>query len=163
MTGMARLRHDRRRVGLGLIVAAGLGAALGGTPVEAPAFAQSLQVTPGVGSMQSTIAGTPFAIPLAVTVTDAQKNPVPGALVTFSAPVAGASGRFTVHARGSHHRVRVSHPYTVRVKTDARGIAVAPAFTANDTQGGYIVTATVEHVRPAAFALVNEAPGGQAS
>ena len=36
---------------------------------------------------------------------------------------------------------------------------MAPAFTADDKQGGYIVKATVKHARPAAFALVNEAPG----
>jgi hypothetical protein len=118
------------------------------------------KLTPGVGSTQSTRAGTPFPIRLAVTVTDAQKSPVPGALITFSAPLAGASGRFTLRSRGPHHdRARVSHPYTVKVKTNACGIAVAPAFTASDTQGGYIVKATVEHARPAAFALVNEAPG----
>jgi len=117
------------------------------------------KLTPGVGSTQSTTAGTPFPIRLAVTVTDAQKNPVPGALITFSAPLAGASGRFTVHSRGPHHRVRVSHPHTVKVKTNACGIVVAPAFTANDTQGGYIVKATAKHARAAAFALVNVAPG----
>jgi hypothetical protein len=117
------------------------------------------KLTPGVGSTQSTLAGTPFPIRLAVTATDAQKNPVPGALITFSAPLIGASGRFTVHSRGPHHRTRVSHPRTAKVKTDACGIAVAPTFTASDTQGGYIVKATVEHARPAAFALVNVAPG----
>jgi hypothetical protein len=117
------------------------------------------KIAPGVGSTQSTPAGTPFPIRLAVTVTDAQKNPVPGALITFSAPVAGVSGRFTLRSRGPHHRARVSHPDTVKVKTNACGIAVAPVFTANDTQGGYIVKVTVKHARPAAFALVNEAPG----
>jgi hypothetical protein len=117
------------------------------------------KLTPGVGSMQATLAGAPFPIRLAVTVTDAQKNPVPGALITFSAPPAGASGRCTTYARGPHHRTRVSHPYAVKVKTDACGIAVAPSFTANDTQGGYIVKGIVKHARPAAFALVNEAPG----
>jgi protocatechuate 3,4-dioxygenase beta subunit len=114
----------------------------------------------GVGSTQSTAAGTPFPIRLAVTVTDAQKNPVPGALITFSAPLAGASGRFTVHARGSrHHRGRVSHPHTVKVRTNTCGIAVAPPFTADDTQGGYIVKASVKHAKSAAFALVNETHG----
>ncbi len=117
------------------------------------------RLTPGVGSRQSTPAGTPFPIRLAVIATDAQKNPVAGAAVTFSAPVAGASGRFTVHARGHHNGARVSHPYSVKVETNACGIAVAPAFTAGDTQGGYIAKATVEHVRPAAFALVNVGPG----
>jgi hypothetical protein len=44
------------------------------------------------------------------------------------------------------------------VKTSGCGIAVAPAFTANHQPGGYIVKATAGHARPAAFALVNEAP-----
>jgi hypothetical protein len=60
---------------------------------------------------------------------------------------------------GASRSILVSHPHTVEVSTDACGIAVAPAFTASDTQGGYIVKATVEHARPAAFALVNESPG----
>ena len=117
------------------------------------------KLTPGVGSTQSTPTGTPFTIRLAVSVTDIEKNPVPGALITFSAPLAGASGRFTVHSRGPRHRTRVSHPNTVKVKTNACGIAVAPAFTASNMQGGYIVKATVKHARAAAFALVNVAPG----
>jgi protocatechuate 3,4-dioxygenase beta subunit len=116
-------------------------------------------LTPGIGAAQSTLAGTPFAIRLAVTVTDAQKNPVSDALITFSAPLAGASGRFTLHARGPHHRARVTRPHTVKVETNTCGIAVAPAFTADDTQGGYIVKATSGHSRPAAFALVNETAG----
>lgn len=118
------------------------------------------KIVPGVGSTQSTPAGTAFPIRLAVTVTDAQKNPVPAVLVAFSAPTAGASGRFTVHAHTSHHhRAHVSRTHTVKVKTNGCGIAVAPAFTANDTPGGYIVEATVKHTRPAVFALVNEATG----
>jgi protocatechuate 3,4-dioxygenase beta subunit len=116
-------------------------------------------IAPGVGSTQSTPAGTAFPIRLAVTVTDANKNPVPGALVTFSAPAAGASGRFRLRSRGSHsHRVHFSYPRTVEVKTGACGIAVAPPFTAA-RPGGYIVKAGAKPARPAAFALVNEAPG----
>jgi hypothetical protein len=113
----------------------------------------------GVGATQSTPAGAQFPIRLAVTVTDAEGNPVPGVPVTFSAPVSGASGRFTVHSPLPHRRARAHRPHTVEVKTNACGIAVAPSFTANDTQGGYIVKATVEYVRPAAFALVNQARG----
>jgi hypothetical protein len=116
---------------------------------------EPVKLSAGVGSTQSAPAGARFPIRLAVTVTDAEGNPVPGALVTFSAPLAGASGRFTVHSRDHNHRAPVSHPHTVKVETDACGIAVAPAFTADDTQGGYVVKAAVEHVRPAAFALVN--------
>jgi len=41
------------------------------------------------------------------------------------------------------------------MKTDACGIALAPAFTANHRRGGYIVLASVERLK-AAFALVNE-------
>jgi hypothetical protein len=126
---------------------------------------EPVELATGVGSRQSTIAGTPFPIRLAVTVTDAEKNPVPGAQVTFSAPTRGASGRFagrpsSSHSHGSHdYRSHVSHPLTIKVKTNACGIAVAPAFTANHLPGGYIVKASVEHAKPAAFALVNVALG----
>ncbi len=139
--------------------------ASGGDPASPVSFSlanlagKPAKLAPGVGSTQSTQAGSAFPIRLAVTVTDAQKNPVPGALITFSAPTRGASGRFTVRSRGSRrHRARVSHPYMVEVKTSACGIAVAPAFTANATPGGYIVKAGAKPARSAAFALVNEAP-----
>ena len=44
----------------------------------------------------------------------------------------------------------------VRVRTNGKGIAVAPPFTANASVGGYVVTATVKgsSVRTA-FALLN--------
>ena len=117
------------------------------------------KIAPGVGSTQATPAGAAFAIRLAVTVTDADKNPVAGTLVTFAAPAAGASGRFTVYARGAHrHQAHVSYPDTVAVKTSTCGIAVAPPFTASRQPGGYIVRASAKPARPAAFALVNEAP-----
>ncbi len=115
------------------------------------------KIAPGVGSTQSTTAGAAFSIRLAVTVTDADKNPVPGALVTFSAPAAG--GRFTLRSRGSHrHGAHVSYTHTVAVKASACGIAVAPPFSASRQPGGYIVRASAKPARPAAFALVNEAP-----
>jgi hypothetical protein len=140
--------------------ASGSGAA---TPVSfslANLAGQPAKLAAGVGSTQSTTAGTTFPLRLAITVTDAEKNPVPGTQVKFSAPTRGASGDFTIHAhRSRQHHSRISHALTVKVKTSTCGIAVAPAFTANDTQGGYIVKASVKHARPAAFALVNEAPG----
>ncbi len=118
------------------------------------------KIAPGVGSTQSAPTGSAFPIRLAVTVTDADKNPVPGALVTFSAPSGGTSGRFALRSRGSHrHRARVSYARTVEVKTGVCGIAVAPLFSASAQPGGYIVKASAEPARPAAFALVNEAPG----
>jgi protocatechuate 3,4-dioxygenase beta subunit len=141
------------------------GAGKGGGPTVTPlSFSLSnlagkpTKIAPGVGSTQSTPAGSAFPIRLAVTVTDADKNPVPGALVTFSAPAAG--GRFTLRSHGSRrHRARVSYPHTVAVKTSGCGIAVAPPFTASRQPGGYIVKASAKPARSAAFALVNEAPG----
>jgi hypothetical protein len=114
-----------------------------------------VRLTAGVGSRQSAPVGGRFPIPLAVTVTDAEENPVPGALVAFSAPGGGPGGRFLIHPRGRRrHHGRTSRR-RVDVKTDSCGIAVAPAFTANDHPGGYIVRATARHARPAAFALLN--------
>jgi len=108
-------------------------------------------VAAGAAATESTSVGSRFPIPLAVTVTDEHDNPVAGVLVTFRAPAGGASGGF------AHARHRRSH--VVRVRTNASGIAVAPAFTANGTPGGYIVKATVRGVAPVAFALVNQSPG----
>jgi hypothetical protein len=128
-------------------------AGLAGTPAK---------ITAGVGATQSTRVGAGFPIRLAVTVTDAEKNPVQGAPVTFTAPARGPSGRFTTRTQKSNDsRPRVAHLRSVTIMTDACGVAVAPAFTANDEQGGYIVTAAVKHVGPAAFALVNAGPGQQ--
>ena len=90
-------------------------------------------------------AGSRFAIPLAVTVTDANTNPVAGAVVVFRAPRSGPSGRFGVPAARR-----------VRARTNSDGIALAPAFTANGTAGGYAVVARVVGTRlRTAFALVN--------
>jgi protocatechuate 3,4-dioxygenase beta subunit len=105
----------------------------------------------GAAANESTSIGTRFAIPLAVTATDTHGNPVAGALVTFTAPRSGAGGSFT----GPHRR----RSRTVRVQTNALGIAVAPTFTANHTTGGYVVKATLEGTVPAAFALVNQPAG----
>jgi hypothetical protein len=123
---------------------------------------EPVKLTAGVGATQSTASGTRFPIRLAVTVTDVEGNPVPGTPVTFAAPVRGASARFTIRSQSASRargdRLRISHPHTVKVETDACGIAVAPALTAG-RRGGYIVKASAGHARPAAFALVNEAPG----
>ena len=100
-------------------------------------------VATGAATGETATVGAAFPVRPAVTVTDAKGNAVAGALVTFSAPSRGASGRFA-------HRGR-----TVVVKTDAHGIAVAPAFVANRVAGGYALRASVRGARPAAFALVN--------
>jgi adhesin/invasin len=99
----------------------------------------------GAAASQSTRAGTRFPVRLAVTVTDAHGNVVPGAVVTFSGPAHGPSGHF------APHRSRA-----VRVRTDSDGVAVAPPFVAGRTPGGYVVRAQVHGLaRTAAFALVN--------
>jgi hypothetical protein len=113
---------------------------------------QPAAIAPGVGSGQAGELGGRFPVRLAVTVTDAHGNVVPGALVTFSAPVEGPRGSFVIGARGLRAR-------TVRVATGATGIAVAPPFAATAAEGGYIVRATVPHAAPAAFALVNQPAG----
>ncbi len=115
---------------------------LGGSPVAVDA---------GAAATESTPVGSRFPIPLAVTVVDEHGNPVAGALVTFTAPPAGASGTFARPGHGQSH--------VVRVHTDASGIAVAPPFSAGGQAGGYIVEARARGAAPAAFALVNRAPG----
>jgi hypothetical protein len=110
-------------------------------------------VTAGAAASASAAAGARFPIRLAVTVTDADANPVSGALVTFSAPASGPSGTFT--------RSTLSRSRVVRIRTNASGVAVAPAYTANRTPGGYVVRAFVKHAGAAAFALVNLPPGQQ--
>jgi hypothetical protein len=109
-------------------------------------------ISAGGASGQSAPTGARFPIRLAVTVTDANGNAVVGALVAFTAPARGPSGHFTSHPAGRPHTSRKSR--TVRVKTNGTGVAIAPAFTANHTPGGYIVTAATGG-RRAAFALVN--------
>jgi protocatechuate 3,4-dioxygenase beta subunit len=106
-------------------------------------------IAAGVGSSQSTELGADFAVPLAVTVTDADSNPIQGAVVVFTAPGSGASGVFA----GSGT--------TAVVLANADGVATAPDFSANDHTGGYVVTAKVTGLAmPATFALVNEPRSG---
>jgi hypothetical protein len=100
-------------------------------------------VTAGAATGETAKVGARFPVRPAVVVDDAKGNAVPGAVVTFSVPSSGAGGRFAGHRR------------TVKVKTDAAGVAVAPSFVANRVAGGYVIRATVPGARPAAFALVN--------
>jgi protocatechuate 3,4-dioxygenase beta subunit len=103
-------------------------------------------ITAGAASGQSTAVGERFPIRLAVTVTDKNGNPVGGATITFTAPARGASGHFKKNA----------HARTVRVRTNSKGIAVAPPFTANASVGGYAVTAAARHSSArTAFSLLN--------
>jgi protocatechuate 3,4-dioxygenase beta subunit len=112
-------------------------------------------ITTGAANGESTTVGTRFPIPLAVTVADKNGNPVAGATVTFTAPARGASGLFTVPRRHQPAKKnRMSR--TVRVQTNDKGIAVAPAFAANASAGGYVVTAAVKGGSVStAFSLLN--------
>ncbi|MGA2146246.1 MAG: Ig-like domain-containing protein [Bryobacteraceae bacterium] len=93
------------------------------------------------GGTQSAAVNTAFANALAVTVTDANNNPVSGATVTFTAvPVNGASATFSVPAI-----------------TDSNGHTSVTA-TANATAGAYTVTASVSGgTTSATFNLTNTA------
>jgi hypothetical protein len=69
--------------------------------------------------------------------------------VVFSAPTEGASGRFTIRKRTTSR--------TVQVRTNQKGIAVAPPFAADAKAGGYIVAATITGTsKRAALALINQ-------
>ncbi len=103
-------------------------------------------VTPASGTPQSTVINTAFTLPLAATVSDSSGNAVSGIVVTFTPPLAGASGVF---AGGIN-----------TATTNASGLATSQALTANAIAGGpYNVAATVTGVAtPANFALTNNNP-----
>ena len=108
------------------------------------AAAAPANITATGGTPQSTTVNTPFAAPLAVTVTDVTGAPVPGVVVTFAAPTTGASGTF---AGGVN-----------TATTGANGVANSAVFTANATVGTFTVTATVAGVDSSAtFSLTNTA------
>ena len=114
------------------------------------AIAQRVKLPPtvylefaGAASGETATVHTRFPVRLAVTVTDAHGNAVPGVRVTFLSPGHGASARFGK-----------THSHRVTVKTDAHGVAVAPSLVANGKPGGYAVTVSAGG-RSTAFALVN--------
>ena len=111
---------------------------------------RATSLTVGAAGSEQTTVNTRFPILLAVTVKDADGNPVAGAVVTFTAPSRGASGRFAAPGAGRH---------VARVRTNSDGIALAPPFGANHQAGGYVVKAAVKGAAVVAFALVNQPPG----
>ena len=102
-------------------------------------------ITATSGSGQSTQVGSPFSNPLSATLTDTNGNPVQNVAVTFTAPPAGASGTF---AGGGA---------SATVQTNAVGVAISPAFTANAKAGSYTINAAIGTVGPATFSLTNTA------
>jgi hypothetical protein len=96
-------------------------------------------MTATAGTPQSATVNADFATAMEVRVADAGNHPLSGISVTFEAPLTGASGTFAGAAT---------------MVTNSDGIATAPAFTANDTEGSYHVTATAGALT-ASFALTN--------
>jgi adhesin/invasin len=120
--------------------ASGLASAQSGTFTIAAGPPVGIQ-TAG-GTPQSTIVSAPYPQPLQIMVSDASGNPVSGVAVLFQAPGSGASGTFGGAA-------------SLTVITDAQGRALAQ-FTANNSAGVFVVTATAPAVTGSAqFALAN--------
>jgi len=99
-------------------------------------------VTATAGTPQTTSPGSVFATALQVTVLDGNNNPVPNAVVSFTAPASGATGTFTGNLSSA------------TIITNSNGIATAPVITANATVGSYTVTATAGSLTTN-FALTN--------
>jgi Bacterial Ig domain/Putative Ig domain len=110
--------------------------------VSAPSSVSSMTATGG--APQSTWTGTAFTSTLKVTVKDSAGNPLPGIVVTFTAPAqTGPSGTFAGGANTA--------------TTNASGVATSAAFAANQIAGGpYNVTASVMGASATAtFSLTN--------
>ncbi len=98
------------------------------------------------GAPQAAVVDHDFADALEVIVLDADDNPVPGAVVSFTAPATGATAILTATA----------------VTSDGDGLAAIGA-RAGTARGGYVVLATVAGgAAPATFALTN-LPGAPAA
>jgi hypothetical protein len=108
------------------------------TNVSGPAA----NIAAAAGTSQNTLIGTAFGTPLQATVTDTAGNLLNGVSVTFLAPGNGASGTFSNGAA------------TITATTNGSGVATA-TFTANNTAGGYTVTAKAGAIGPANFLLTN--------
>src|SRR5579871_5989459 len=109
-------------------------------------------VTATAGPPQRTTVNSSFTVALHATVTDVGNHPVSGVPVTFTAPSSGASASFSGES-------------TAVVNTNASGIAIAPALTANGQTGSYTVIASAAVVAStASFKLTNNpAPRGSLS
>src|SRR5580700_5739688 len=173
MAGMTWLPRRVRWAGLGLLVAASLGTAVGmlaggpafaagetgGSPTEptgtgtsnCPSSNPPNQMTLLAGTPQTAILQSAFATGLQVALTNSDGCPVTSAAagvpVTFSAPSSGASGVFSTS--GSN---------TVTVGADASGMVAAPSFTADAAAGSYTVTASSQY-GSVSFSLTNTAAG----
>ncbi len=101
------------------------------------------------GTPQTTAVNTAFANTLQATVTDQFGNAVPNVSLTFSAPTANVAPIPTGTFSGNS---------SVQISTNASGVAIAPAFTANGLPGTYNVSASSGFTDSRAnFALTNTA------
>ncbi len=98
---------------------------------------QGFTLTKSGGDNQSTVWGTAFAQPLAISVSSSYSEPVDGGIVTFAGPVSGAS----------------TAPVTQTV-TIAGG-AASVNVSANDAGGAYSVTVSAAGAQSVAFSLTN--------
>ena len=94
------------------------------------------------GSPQSATVGSSYA-PLQARVLDTGNDPVGGVSVTFNAPPSGASGTFP------------GGVFSATATTDGNGVATAPVLTANNTAGGFQVSAGYAASPLATFDLTN--------
>ncbi len=114
-----------------------------GLPLYNLPIGSTVAVSSGAG--QSTRAGTAFAATLQAIVRNASAQPLAGVPVTFTAPGSGASATFAG---------------TATVLTNAQGIAISPALTANAVIGSYNVNAGLTGLPAvsANFGLTNLSP-----
>jgi hypothetical protein len=135
------LASDQRGYTRGSTVAADIGAF----------HSQGFTLNTVAGSTpQSTTAGSPFANPLAVSVTANNVgqfvNPVDGGVISFAAPAGSASATLS----GPTATIRATHA----------GDVASVMATGDSTSGAYLVIASASGAGPAAFALTNGAPPG---
>jgi hypothetical protein len=103
----------------------------------------SVAADPVVNASQRARVGQLYAKPLEATVHDAFGNAVSGVAVTFTAPTSGPGGCFAGQT-------------SITVFTDADGVAIAPAFTANRRAGTFVLIVTANGVKkPARIRLTN--------
>lgn len=121
-----------------------------GVIVLSYASAAPAVIVPHGGAKQHVSIGEPYPAVLEALVTNDFGDPVPGVVVTFTLPTAGASATFD------------SGGTTETATTDAYGVASTGAFTADLTVGPWVAEAAVAGATtPARFGLENgRAPTG---
>jgi len=100
---------------------------------------QPASVTISSGNSQSAVVTKAYKNTLQVGVADQFGNPVAGVKVTFTAPNNGPGGTFAGKLTAT---------------TNANGVAIAPAFTANAHPGGFTVVASISGANTS-FSLTN--------